>query len=109
MAENITQITDTNWDKEVLQSNIPVLIDFWAEWCGPCHALAPTVDSIAQSYAGRMKVGKLNVDENERTAARYGVRSIPTLILFEGGSVKEVLIGNRPKNEIVQVLNKHVQ
>jgi thioredoxin 1 len=109
MSENITQVTDTNWDQEVLQSNVPVLVDFWAEWCGPCHALAPTVDSIAQSYAGKMKVGKLNVDENERTAARYGVRSIPTLILFQGGSVKEVLIGNRPKNEILQVLNKHVQ
>src|SRR5437870_3046698 len=108
MSENITQVTDTNWDQEVLQSQVPVLVDFWAEWCGPCHALAPTVDSIAQSYAGKMKVGKLNVDENERTAARYGVRSIPTLILFQGGSVKEVLIGNRPKNEIVQVLSKHV-
>ena len=108
MSENITQVTDTNWDQEVLQSNVPVLVDFWAEWCGPCHALAPTVDSIAQTYAGKMKVSKLNVDENERTAARYGVRSIPTLILFQGGSVKEVLIGNRPKNEIVQVLSKHV-
>jgi thioredoxin 1 len=108
MSENIQQVTDTNWDQEVLQSNVPVLVDFWAEWCGPCHALAPTVDSIAQTYAGKMKVGKLNVDENERTAARYGVRSIPTLILFQGGAVKEVLIGNRPKNEIVQVLSKHV-
>ena len=108
MAENITNVTDANWDQEVLKSNIPVLIDFWAEWCGPCHALAPTVASIADSFAGKMKVAKLNVDENERTAAKYGVRSIPTLILFSNGEIKTVLIGNRPKNEIVQALNQHL-
>ena len=108
MAENMVHYTDSNWDQEVLKSDTPVLVDFWAEWCGPCHALAPTVSSIADSYAGRMKVGKLNVDENERTAIKYGVRSIPTLMLFKGGEVKEVLIGNRPKGEIVQVLEKHV-
>ena len=108
MAENIAQITDANWDQEVLKSSLPVLIDFWAEWCGPCHALAPTVASIAETYVGKMKVGKLNVDENDRTAAKYGIRSIPTLILFKDGEIKEVLIGNRPKNEIVQVLNQHL-
>jgi thioredoxin len=108
MAENLAQYTDSNWDQEVLKSDQPVLVDFWAEWCGPCHALAPTVSSIADSYSGRMKVGKLNVDENERTAVKYGVRSIPTLILFKAGEVKEVLIGNRPKNEIVQVLDRHM-
>jgi thioredoxin 1 len=108
MAENLTQYTDANWDQEVLKSDQPVLVDFWAEWCGPCHALAPTVSSLADTYTGRLKVGKLNVDENERTAIKYGVRSIPTLILFKGGEVKEVLIGNRPKGEIAQVLDKHV-
>lgn len=108
MAENLTQYTDSNWDSEVLKSDQPVLVDFWAEWCGPCHALAPTVSAIADSYSGRMKVGKLNVDENEKTAFKYGVRSIPTLILFKEGQVKEVLIGNRPKGEILQVLDKHV-
>jgi thioredoxin 1 len=108
MAENIIHVTDANWDEEVLKANVPVLIDFWAEWCGPCHALAPTVASIADSYSGKMKVGKLNVDENERTAAKYGVRSIPTLILFNNGEIKTVLIGNRPKNEIVQTLNQHI-
>lgn len=108
MAENIVQITDANWDEQVLKSNVPVLIDFWAEWCGPCHALAPTVASIADSYSGKMKVGKVNVDENERIAAKYGIRSIPTLMLFNNGEIKTVLIGNRPKNEILQVLNQHV-
>jgi thioredoxin 1 len=108
MPDNLKQITDTNWDQEVLKSSTPILVDFWAEWCGPCHALAPTVASIADTYTGRMTVGKLNVDENEKTAARYGIRSIPTLILFKDGEVKEVLIGNQPKNQIVQVLEKHV-
>ena len=108
MAGNITTITDSNWEQEGTKSNVPVLVDFWAEWCGPCHALAPTVAGIADSYAGRMKVGKLNVDENERTAMKYSIRSIPTLILFAGGEIKEVLIGNRPKNDIVQVLSKHL-
>ena len=108
MAGNITEVTDANWDQEVLKSNTPVLVDFWAEWCGPCHALAPTVASIADSYSGRLKVSKLNVDENERTAAKYGVRSIPTLILFNNGEIKTVLIGNRPKNEIVQILDQNL-
>jgi thioredoxin len=108
MAENLKVVNDSNWDQEVVKSNIPVLVDFWAEWCGPCHAIAPTVASIADAYAGRMKVGKLNVDENEQTAAKYGIRSIPTLMLLKGGEVKEVLIGNRPKNEIVQVIDKHL-
>ena len=108
MGENIVQITDANWDEQVLKSSVPVLIDFWAEWCGPCHALAPTVSSIADSYNGKLKVGKLNVDENERTAAKYGIRSIPTLMLFSNGEIKTVLIGNPPKNEIIQVLSQHV-
>ena len=108
MADNMTQYTDSNWDNEVIRSEQPVLVDFWAEWCGPCHALAPTVSSIADAYAGRMKVGKLNVDENEKVPAKYGIRSIPTLMLFKGGEVKEVLIGNRPKGEIVQILDRHV-
>ena len=108
MADNLKVVNDSNWDQEVVKSNVPVLVDFWAEWCGPCHAIAPTVASIADAYAGRMKVGKLNVDENEQTAAKYGIRSIPTLMLLKGGEVKEVLIGNRPKNEIVQVIDKHL-
>lgn len=108
MAANIATVTDGNWDQEVLKSDVPVLVDFWAEWCGPCHALAPTVEAIAGTYAGKMKVGKLNVDENDRVAAKYGIRSIPTLMLFKGGEIKEVLVGNRGKNEITQALDKHV-
>lgn len=108
MSANITVATDSNWDQEVLKSSVPVLVDFWAEWCGPCHALAPTVESIAGSYEGKVKVFKLNVDENEKTAAKYGIRSIPTLMLFKDGNVAEVLIGNRPKNEITQSLDKHL-
>jgi len=108
MAANITTVTDGNWDQEVLKSDVPVLVDFWADWCGPCHALAPTVEAIAGSYAGKMKVGKLNVDENDRVAAKYGIRSIPTLMLFKNGEVKEVLVGNRAKSEIIQALDKHI-
>lgn len=108
MSANISVVTDTNWDQQVLKSDVPVLVDFWAEWCGPCHALAPTVESIAGAYGGKMKVFKLNVDENEKTAAKYGIRSIPTLMLFKAGQVAEVLIGNRPKNEITQTIDKHV-
>lgn len=108
MGDNCKVVNDSNWDQEVVKSDILVLVDFWAEWCGPCHAIAPTVSSIADTYAGRMKVGKLNVDENEQTAAKYGIRSIPTLMLLKGGEVKEVLIGNRPKNEIVLAIDKHL-
>lgn len=108
MSANISVVTDTNWDQQVLKSDVPVLVDFWAEWCGPCHALAPTVESIAGAYGAKMKVFKLNVDENEKTAAKYGIRSIPTLMLFKAGQVAEVLIGNRPKNEITQTIDKHV-
>jgi thioredoxin 1 len=108
MAANITTVTDGNWDQEVLKSDVPFLVDFWAEWCGPCHALAPTVEAIAGSYAGKMKVGKLNVDENDRVAAKYGIRSIPTLMLFKNGEIKEVLVGNRAKSEITQALDKHI-
>ena len=108
MSGNIKHVTDASWEEEVLKSEVPVLVDFWAEWCGPCHALAPTVVSVADSYAGRMKVGKLNVDENEPTAAKYGIRSIPTLILFKGGKIMDVLIGNQPKSEITKMVEKHL-
>src|SRR6202044_63018 len=86
---NTLTFTDAGWDSEVLNSDAPVLVDFWAEWCGPCRMMTPTIDAIAEAYAGRVKVGKLNVDENGATGMRYNVRGIPTLLLFKGGKVGE--------------------
>ncbi len=97
---NLTQITDANFNSEVLQSDLPVLIDLWAVWCGPCKMVEPSVDKIASEYAGKLKVGKLNVDENSQTAVRYGVRSIPTLLLFKNGELKDQIIGAVPKKMI---------
>ena len=106
-GNNIVTLTDSNFDSEVLQSSIPVMVDFWAEWCGPCKMLAPTVDAVAEQYAGKAKVGKLNVDENS-TATRYNIRGIPTLLIFQGGQVKEQLVGAQPKSAIEKALDKYV-
>lgn len=93
---------ESNWEQEVLRSHEPVLVDFWAEWCGPCLRIAPIVESIAAEYAGRLKVGKLNVDENPELASRYGVMSIPTLMLFKGGQPVEFIVGLQPKPALVR-------
>ena len=108
MAENLLVATDANFDQEVLKSEVPVLVDFWAEWCGPCRMLAPTVAALASDYEGRMKVAKLNVDENGRTAQAYGIRGIPALLLFKDGQVQDQIIGNTPRENIVRVLERHV-
>jgi thioredoxin 1 len=105
---NTLTFTDAGWDTEVLNSDAPVLVDFWAEWCGPCRMMTPTIDAIAQDYAGRVKVGKLNVDENGATSMRYNVRGIPTLLLFKGGKVVEQKVGAVPKTELQKMLDAHV-
>jgi thioredoxin 1 len=109
MADSKTiTFTDGTWGNEVLNSDIPVLVDFWAEWCPPCRAIAPTVAAVAEAYAGRIKVGKLNIDENGSTHNRYNVRSIPTLLLFKDGKVIEQKVGAVGKAKIQKMLDGHL-
>jgi thioredoxin 1 len=107
-GQNTLTFTDASFDQDVLQSNVPVLVDFWAEWCGPCRQMAPTIDTIAQEYSGKVKVGKLDVDANGNTAMRYNIRGIPTLLLFKGGHVVEQRVGAIGKNEVQKMLDSHV-
>jgi thioredoxin 1 len=107
-GENILTLKDSNFDTEVLKSEVPVLVDFWAEWCGPCKMMAPTVDAIAGEYAGKLKVGKVDVDENGGTAMRYNIRGIPTLLLFKGGQVVEQRVGAVGKSEVLKMVESHI-
>jgi thioredoxin 1 len=107
-GNNVMTFTDAAFDSDVLKSPEPVLVDFWAEWCGPCRMMAPTIDTIASEYAGKAKVGKLNVDDNGQTAMRYNIRGIPTLLLFKGGKVVDQRVGAVGKDEVQKMLNAHV-
>ena len=108
MSEHVSEVSDSSFEKDVLQSEQPVLVDFWASWCAPCRMLAPTVEAVAEKYAGNARVVKLNVDENPAISQRYGIKGIPTLILFKGGKEEERVVGATSKEAISRMIDKHV-
>jgi thioredoxin 1 len=108
-GQNVLTLTDSTFDADVVKSEVPVLVDFWAAWCGPCRAIAPAVDEIATEYAGRLSVGKVDVDSNGGVAMRYRITSIPTLLLFKEGRVADTVVGPRGKPDIVKMIERHVQ
>ncbi len=108
MSEHVKQATDDNFQTEVLKNNLPVLVDFWAEWCGPCRAIAPLVDALAGDYAGKFAFYKMNVDENQNTPAQFGIRSIPTLIVLKNGQKVDQVIGSVPRTTLEDLIKKHL-
>jgi thioredoxin 1 len=106
-SANVKEFTTANWDTEVVGSEVPVLVDFWAPWCGPCRALAPTIDKVAEQFAGKLKVGKLNTDDNSDLAVRYGISGIPQVLIFKGGDQpKERVVGLTSESSLVKVINR---
>ncbi|HYW03272.1 MAG TPA: thioredoxin TrxA [Gammaproteobacteria bacterium] len=108
MSDNIRHVTDGTWDHEVLNSDEPVLVDYWAEWCGPCKMIAPILEEVADEYSGRVKVAKLNIDENPNTPPKYGIRGIPTLMLFKGGNVEATKVGALSKSQLTAFLDSNI-
>lgn len=108
MSEKLDTFSDGTWDQEVLQSETPVLVDFWAEWCQPCKVLAPTIEALAEEYDGKVKVGKLNVEANSAVSAKYQIRGIPTVLIFKDGEVKEQVVGLTSKGKLSELIEKHL-
>ena len=108
MSDRIIHVTDDTFEQEVLQSQTPVLVDYWAEWCGPCKMIAPALDQIASEYAGRLKVAKLNIDENQSTPPKYGIRGIPTLMLFKNGNVEATKVGALSKTQLAAFIDSNI-
>lgn len=108
MSKNILALSDNTFDEDVLKSDIPVLVDYWAEWCGPCKMIAPLLDDVASEYAGRVKVAKLNIDDNQGVPGKYGVRGIPTLMLFKNGEVEATKVGALSKSQLTAFLDQNI-
>ena len=108
MSEHIHHVTDANFDAEVLQSPTPVLVDYWAEWCGPCKMIAPILDEVAKDYTGKLKIAKLNIDENQATPPKYGIRGIPTLMLFKDGKLAATRVGALSKAQLVAFIDEQI-
>ena|SRR3990170_7127647 len=108
MSKNILTISDDDFEQKVLNAELPVLVDFWADWCGPCKAIAPILDDIAKTYAGKLLVAKVNIDQNEVTPQKYGVRGIPTLMLFKGGELASTKVGSATKSQIMAFINSNI-
>ena len=105
-SDDVLEFTDDSFDTDVLQSDVPVLVDFWAEWCQPCHMLTPTIEELAGSYKGKVKVGKVNTDDNREVSVKYGINAIPTIILFQGGEVRKKFVGLTSKDQFEAALDE---